>query len=79
MTELAQHGTGYDVVEGEPPHLLARNLRVGAQLWSSATAFFFFAFLFAYFYLRSLNNAHAWKPKCSVQTVSVSRPQMSRD
>ena len=35
---------------------MARNLRVAAHLWSGATAFFFAAFLFAYFYLRSLDN-----------------------
>jgi heme/copper-type cytochrome/quinol oxidase subunit 3 len=63
VTELAQHSTEYAVVEHEPPQLMEENLRVGAQLWSSATAFFFFAFLFAYFYLRSLNNSSAWRPK----------------
>jgi heme/copper-type cytochrome/quinol oxidase subunit 3 len=63
MTEFADHSTDYSIVEREPPELLARNLRVASQLWSSATAFFFFAFLFAYFYLRSLNEAHLWRPK----------------
>ena len=63
MTDLAQHSTAYEVVENEPPDVLARNLRVAAQLWASATVFFFFAFLFAYFYLRSLNNAGLWHPK----------------
>ena len=63
MSELAQHGTAYDVVEGEPPELMGRNLVSAAHLLASATAFFFLAFLFAYFYLRSLNNAHLWKPK----------------
>ena len=38
---------------------MARNLRVASQLWASATVFFFFAFLFAYFYLRSLNSQRA--------------------
>jgi heme/copper-type cytochrome/quinol oxidase subunit 3 len=32
-------------------------------LLASATAFFFLAFIFAYFYLRSLNNGHLWRPK----------------
>jgi len=50
MTELVQEGTGYDIVEGEPPELLGRNLNSGAHLFASATAFFFFAFAFAYFY-----------------------------
>lgn len=63
MSELARHSTDYSVVEREPPAVMAANLRVAAQLWSSATVFFFFAFLFAYFYLRSLNNAGQWKPK----------------
>jgi heme/copper-type cytochrome/quinol oxidase subunit 3 len=63
MSELAQHSTDYSVLEGEPPEVLARNLRVASHLWSSATAFFFVAFLFAYFYLRSLNEHKLWKPK----------------
>jgi heme/copper-type cytochrome/quinol oxidase subunit 3 len=63
MTELASHQTDYAVVEREPPGLLARNLWVAAQLWASATLFFFVAFLFAFFYLRSLDTAAVWKPK----------------
>ena len=34
-----------------------------AHLLASATAFFFLAFVFAYFYLRSLNNDGLWQPK----------------
>lgn len=63
MSELAHHSTDYSVVERESPDVMAANLRVAAQLWSSATVFFFFAFLFAYFYLRSLNAAGQWRPK----------------
>ncbi len=63
MTELAAHSTDYGVVEGEPPEVMARNLRIAAHLWSSATAFFFAAFLFAYFYLRSLDSSAVWRPK----------------
>jgi heme/copper-type cytochrome/quinol oxidase subunit 3 len=63
VTELVHEATGYEIVEGEPPELLGRNLNSGAHLFASATAFFFFAFLFAYFYLRSLNNADMWRPK----------------
>jgi heme/copper-type cytochrome/quinol oxidase subunit 3 len=64
MTEpLAYEGAGYEVVEGEPPELLGRNLVSASYLLAGATAFFFVAFLFAYFYLRSLNNAGMWKPK----------------
>lgn len=55
--------TGYSVVEQEQPEILTRNLRVGAHIWASATGFFFIAFLFAYFYLRSLNEHAGWKPK----------------
>jgi heme/copper-type cytochrome/quinol oxidase subunit 3 len=53
----------YSAVEHEPPEVAARNLRVGVQLWASATVFFFFAFLFAFFYLRELNEHHLWRPK----------------
>ena len=63
MTELAQHGTDYSVVEGEEPEVLSRNLAVASQLLAGATVFFFVSFIFAYFYLRSLNNADMWKPK----------------
>jgi heme/copper-type cytochrome/quinol oxidase subunit 3 len=63
MTELADHSTDYGVVEGEPPEVMTRNLRVAAHLWSSATVFFFAAFLFAYFYLRSLDKASVFRPK----------------
>jgi heme/copper-type cytochrome/quinol oxidase subunit 3 len=63
MSELVSDATEYDVVEGEPPELLGRNLNSAAHLLASATAFFFLAFVFAYFYLRSLNNDHLWQPK----------------
>ena len=59
---LAHEGTSYAVVEEEPPELLGRNLVSASYLLAGATAFFFVAFLFAYFYLRSLNNADMWKP-----------------
>ena len=60
---LAYEGTGYDVVEQEPPEVLGRNLISASYLLAGATAFFFLAFVFAYFYLRSLNSAGMWKPK----------------
>ncbi len=63
MTELVAHATEYEVVEGEPPEQLERNLASAGHLLASATAFFFLAFVFAYFYLRSLDNAGLWKPK----------------
>ena len=60
---LAYEGTGYEVVEAEPPEILSRNLVSAGYLLAGATAFFFIAFVFAYFYLRSLNNAGMWKPR----------------
>lgn len=63
MTELVHPATDYGVVEREPPSILARNLSIGARLWASSLVFFFFAFLFAYFYLRSLNEHGLFKPK----------------
>ena len=63
MSDLAVHETEYGVVEGEPPELLGRNLNSAAHMLASATVFFFLAFLFAYFYLRSLNTAGLWHPK----------------
>jgi heme/copper-type cytochrome/quinol oxidase subunit 3 len=63
MTDLARHSTEYRIVEEEEPEVLARNLTAAGQLLASATAFFFLAFVFAYFYLRAVNNAGLWKPK----------------
>jgi heme/copper-type cytochrome/quinol oxidase subunit 3 len=63
MGEWVHEGERYDVVEAEEPHLLARNLASAAHLLASATATFFLGFVFAYFYLRSLNNSGLWQPK----------------
>jgi heme/copper-type cytochrome/quinol oxidase subunit 3 len=60
--QFAVEGTGYEVVTEEPPELLGRNLVSASYLLAGATAFFFVSFLFAYFYLRSLNNGGMWKP-----------------
>src|SRR5271170_5281528 len=46
----------------EPPDVGARALSVASRLLAGATTFFFLAFLFAYFYLRSLNVDHMWRP-----------------
>jgi heme/copper-type cytochrome/quinol oxidase subunit 3 len=46
----------------EPPDVGARALSVSARLLAGATTFFFLAFLFSYFYLRSLNVDHMWRP-----------------
>lgn len=53
----------YSLVEQEPPEILARNLNVAGYLLAGATAFFFVAFLFAFFYLRSLDDHGVWRPK----------------
>src|SRR5690348_7209433 len=46
----------------EPPDVGARALSVASRLLAGATVFFFLAFVFAYFYLRSLNVQGEWKP-----------------
>jgi heme/copper-type cytochrome/quinol oxidase subunit 3 len=45
----------------EPPDIAARTLNVAARLLAGGTTFFFLAFVFAYFYLRSLNEQHLWR------------------
>jgi heme/copper-type cytochrome/quinol oxidase subunit 3 len=60
---LTHEDTSYAVVEEEPPEVLGRNLVAASYLLAGATDFFFVAFLFAFFYLRSLNNAGMWKPE----------------
>ena len=47
----------------EPPDVGARALSVASRLLAGASIFFFLAFVFAYFYLRSLNVANLWRPK----------------
>ena len=49
----------------EPPDVGARALSVAARLLAGATVFFFLAFVFAYFYLRSLNLDHFWLPSAA--------------
>jgi heme/copper-type cytochrome/quinol oxidase subunit 3 len=46
----------------EPPDVGARALSVASRLLCGASTFFFLAFVFAYFYLRSLNQDHQWRP-----------------
>jgi len=52
----------YSIVEQEPPEVLARNLSAAGYLLAGATAFFFVAFLFGFFYLRSIDTSALWKP-----------------
>lgn len=49
--------------EFEPPEILSRNLQVGARMLAAAQAFALLAFVFAYFYLRTLNSNGDWRPK----------------
>ncbi|HUH79764.1 MAG TPA: cytochrome c oxidase subunit 3 [Solirubrobacteraceae bacterium] len=46
----------------EPPTVSARALYVAGRLLAGATAFFFLAFVFAYFYLRALDQDRMWHP-----------------
>ena len=48
-------------IEPEPPEWQPRALWVGARLMCGAVAFFFISFVFAYFYLRSLDLNHAFR------------------
>ena len=44
------------------PDVDARVARVGMRIFLGADVFFFAAFLFAFFYLRGMNNNYAWLP-----------------
>jgi heme/copper-type cytochrome/quinol oxidase subunit 3 len=46
----------------EPPEVGGRNLTVASRMLCGATTFFFLAFLFAYFYLRSIDTDGMWHP-----------------
>ena len=46
----------------ESPDVGARALSVASRLLCGATTFFFLAFVFAYFYLRSIDVDHMWHP-----------------
>jgi len=63
VTDYASPVGGREPIEAEPAEHAARNLVVGAHLWASATVFFFADFLFAYFYLRSIDAGGMWRPK----------------
>jgi heme/copper-type cytochrome/quinol oxidase subunit 3 len=45
------------------PEVDARLTRVGTRILIGADVFFFAAFFFAFFYLRSMNNDYAWLPE----------------
>jgi cytochrome c oxidase subunit 3 len=44
----------------EPPEVHDQNMAVGSRIWAASVAFFFVAFLFAFFYLRALNTNGRW-------------------
>ena len=55
--EWVREGPTYEIVESEPPELLGAQPRVRGHICSRARPpFFFLGFVFAYFYLRSLNS-----------------------
>lgn len=43
-------------------HAVRANISVGARLLASAVAFVFVSFVFAFFYLRSVNSNGLWRP-----------------
>ena len=49
--------------DAEPPLVRDRNLWAGVRLWTGAMAFLFVTFVFAFLYLRELNNNHMWRDK----------------
>ncbi len=59
MNETAQPAVDPQV---EPPEVHERNLWLAARILAGATIMFFLAFVFAYFYLRSLNTHNMWRP-----------------
>jgi len=53
-------------LSSEPADVSARTLSVASRMLCGATTFFFLAFLFAYFYLRSINEDGWWKPSSAL-------------
>src|ERR1035441_5698379 len=51
----------HPAIELEPPEWQPRAMWVSARQLCGAMAFFFIAFVFAYFYLRSLDTSGDWK------------------
>jgi heme/copper-type cytochrome/quinol oxidase subunit 3 len=59
MVPPVPHGTE---IPPEPADVGGRALYLAGRLLAGSTTFFFLAFVFAYFYLRSLNQSHMWRP-----------------
>ena len=57
---MATQARRFDV---EPALVRERNVWAGVRLWTGGMAFLFVSFLFAFLYLRSLNNDQMWRPK----------------
>jgi heme/copper-type cytochrome/quinol oxidase subunit 3 len=56
-------GVNRDVaIPPESPDIGARSMYIAGRLLAGASTFFFLAFLFAFFYLRSLDENHMWQP-----------------
>ena len=53
--------TSVPAIQPEPADTQPRNLWFTARLGAGATAFFYLAFVFAYFYLRSIDTKAHWK------------------
>jgi heme/copper-type cytochrome/quinol oxidase subunit 3 len=65
MVSLPRRGASEPDAAGpldEPPEVNERNLWLGARVIAGTTILFFAAFVFAYFYLHSLNNSDLWRP-----------------
>lgn len=48
-------------IQPEPAGWQPRATWVAVRLWVGSASFFFISFVFAYFYLRSLDTNHSWK------------------
>ena len=60
--EVNEMADSPDEAFAEPPEVQERNLWLGVRVMAGVTIMFFLAFVFAYFYLRSLNNGGRWRP-----------------
>src|SRR5436305_2426367 len=58
---MEAHGTSQPYLEPEPVTWQPRVMWAGARLLAGSITFFFISFVFAYFYLRSLDLNHNWK------------------
>lgn len=62
MSETQMQAPAEPTSYEETPELHERIDRIGFGLIGGATVMFFLGFVFAYFYLRSLNNNGLWRP-----------------